>query len=209
MRSGRAQSGFRARKRSKKQRVDGFFPQNGFQGQALSIPSDDDLIELIRASALGDRLAFAELYRVTHRKLYAVTLRMLGNPDSAAEAVQDAYLRVWRQAGQYAAARGRPLHWMTAITRNVAIDRLRVLPQPPSEMTDLEECVIPADGQALDIARCLHQLEAHHRKAILLAYYYGCSHGELAQKMHVPLGTVKTWIRRSLIRLKGCLASYE
>ncbi len=168
----------------------------------------DLLAELLRATARADQIAFAELYRVTSGKLYAIASRMLADSDTAGEALQESYLRVWTQAGQYDGGKGQPIHWMSGIVRHVCIDLLRRNASRPALNLDLkaiEEAVPPHDIIAVDIERCLKRLDGIESKAILMAFHYGLSHAELAKRFAVPLGTMKSIIRRALGKLRECL----
>jgi RNA polymerase sigma-70 factor, ECF subfamily len=172
----------------------------------------DLLAELVRATALGDQVAFAELYRLTSGKLYAIALRMLANADSASEALQEAYLRIWAQSGQYDAGRGQPTHWMAGITRHVCIDLLRrnaTRPQLEPDPETIDQTIAPHDIVGVDIERCLKQLDVIESRAILMAFHYGLSHAELAKRFAVPLGTMKSTIRRALAKLRACLEAGE
>jgi RNA polymerase sigma-70 factor, ECF subfamily len=175
--------------------------------------------ELLSRCALGDRAAFASLYQATSAKLYGVALRILRREDWAEEVLQECYVNVWRHAPEYNASRAAPMTWMTSIVRNRCLDLLR-RPNPLS-LADLgdegaEEAIESDRPGPLDelergresgaIARCLRALEAKQRQAIALAFYDGLSHAELAQHLREPLGTVKTWVRRGLLKLKTCLA---
>jgi RNA polymerase sigma-70 factor (ECF subfamily) len=178
--------------------------------------SPDPLAGLLAACAKRDRAAFERLYQATSAKLYAVALRILKRSDWAEEVLQECYVSVWNHAPEYRAGLAAPLTWMTSIVRNRSLDRLR---RPNPEVIDedgtliegtasdqagpLAELERSADARAL--ARCLKELEAKQRQAIALAFYDGLTHAELATHMRQPLGTVKTWVRRGLARLKACL----
>jgi RNA polymerase sigma-70 factor (ECF subfamily) len=180
-------------------------------------PNDSEgLATLLRAMAGGDRPAFAELYRITAPQLFGVALRMLQRRDWAEETVHDAYLRIWQRAGAYAPAKGTALGWLCAIVRNAALDRLRrqrrelPLDAAPEyeDLADeapgpLDQLMATSDGQAL--ARCLDTVEPESRQCLVLAYWEGLTHEELARRTGRPLGTVKSWIRRALVRLRDCL----
>jgi RNA polymerase sigma-70 factor (ECF subfamily) len=176
------------------------------------------LATLLGRSALRDERAFADLYTLTSAKLFGVALRILRRQDWAEEVLQECYVNIWNHAGDYAAAKSAPLTWMTSIVRNRCLDWLR---RPHAESTGEEyEIAVeawedgapgPLDrlleaGSAQALARCLEQLEARQRQSIALAFFHGLSHSELASHMKLPLGTVKTWVRRGLERLKGCLS---
>ena len=174
----------------------------------MSIEPPDLLSELLRATALGDQIGFAELYRLTSGKLFAIASRMLRNADAASEALQEAYVRIWALSGQYDPEKGPPIHWMSGIVRHICIDMLRSSAsrlQTSPELEEIERLVPPHDIVAVDIDRCLRRLDAMQSKAILMAFYLGLSHAELAKTFAVPLGTMKSTIRRGLAKLKECL----
>jgi RNA polymerase sigma-70 factor, ECF subfamily len=181
-------------------------PAQALDGSALQA--------LVARSALGDRAAFQELYQATAPKLFAVALRILRREDWAEEVLQECYVSVWRHAGEYDASRAAPMTWMTSIVRNRCLDWLRK-PNPEAPDEDLlNELQSDNPGplarleQARDTAalgRCLRGLDARQRQAIALAFYEGLSHAELAHHLRQPLGTVKTWVRRGLARLRACL----
>ena len=173
-----------------------------------------DLRTLVARSALGDRAAFRELYRASAPKLFAVALRILRREDWAEEVLQECYVSVWRHAGEYDATRAAPMTWLTSIVRNRCLDWLRKPnPEAPDEefLNELESdnpgplVRLEQSRDTAALARCLRSLDARQRQAIALAFYEGLSHAELAQHLRQPLGTVKTWVRRGLARLRACL----
>jgi len=136
----------------------------------MSTPPADPLLELLCASALGDQIAFAELYRLTSGKLYAIASRMLRSADAAGDALQEAYVRIWTQSGQHNPEKGQPIHWMSGIVRHVCIDMLRrsASRTPPApDLEEIAEVVRPDDTLAIDIDRCLKRLDAMQSEAIL------------------------------------------
>ena len=181
------------------------------------------LAGLLAACARKDQAAFARLYQSTSSKLFGVALRILRREDWAEEVLQDCYVSIWNHAGSYEAGLSAPMTWMTSIVRNRCLDWLRrpslevalagadedgedPLERVPSEDPGpLDELARSADARAL--GDCLRRLEPKQRQAIMLAFYEGLSHSELASHMREPLGTVKTWVRRGLERLKGCLGT--
>jgi RNA polymerase sigma-70 factor (ECF subfamily) len=185
-------------------------------------PAQNKLLEnLLEACSRRDHGAFARLYETTSSKLFGVAVRILRREDWAEEVLQDCYVSIWNHAASYAAGLSAPMTWMTSIVRNRCLDWLRrpklevVLERPGEEGEDpleaiasdnpgpLEELSRSTDAKAL--AECLKGLEAKQRQAIMLAFFQGLSHSELAGHMRQPLGTVKTWVRRGLERLKVCL----
>lgn len=170
----------------------------------------NELEVLLAATARGDRTAFARLYELTGGTLFGIALGMLGQRDRAEDATQEAYLLVWRKAGQYSPDRGSALAWLTTLTRRCAIDQLRRRKREPAGVDAAELPLAAAEPSASDsldaaLIECLKQLRADSRQAILLAFYHGLTHDELARRLNAPLGTVKSWVRRGLQRLKACL----
>lgn len=172
------------------------------------------LAPLLSAVAGGDRGALGTLYERTSAKLYGICLRVLGSEAEAEEALQEAYLAVWRRAETYDPARAGAIAWLAVLARNKAIDRLRRRSQPSAPLDAAEQ--VPDDApSALDLiesaedgarlAACLGELEEKQQALIRAAFWSGASYPELAEREAVPLGTMKSWIRRSLIRLRGCL----
>ncbi|MGE5144404.1 MAG: sigma-70 family RNA polymerase sigma factor [Acidobacteriota bacterium] len=176
------------------------------------------LMELLARTALGDQRAFAELYQATSAHLYAVALRILKQAPAAEEALQESFVNVWHHARSYVAARSQPLTWLTSIVRNRCLDQLRRHEIATATMDDDEAANVAADAptpldrllsgaDARAIGRCVETLEAGQKQAIALAFFQGLSHAELASHLRQPLGTVKSWIRRGLERLRACLDS--
>lgn len=175
-----------------------------------------DLPSLLAACARRDRAAFERLYRETSPKLFGVALRILRREDWAEDVLQECYVRIWDHAPEYRAGLAAPMTWMTSIVRNRCLDWLR---RPNLEVIDEEGELVEAaesgnpgplaqlesSADARALKHCLDALEAKQRQAIALAYYDGLSHSELASHLREPLGTVKTWVRRGLLRLKTCL----
>lgn len=177
------------------------------------------LAALLARSALGDRRAFEEVYRATHSKLFAVSLRIVRERQLAEEVLQDSFVAIWNHAGDYAQAKSAPTTWMTAIVRNRSLDVLR---RGSKETEDVDEVLalnlvdesaapardVEAAQEAHSVHDCLKELEAEQRQSIALAFFHGLSHSELADHLRKPLGTVKTHIRRGLMRLKDCLGRH-
>ncbi len=177
---------------------------------------DDELLDLLLLSGRGDQNAFADLYRQTASRLFAVALRMLSRRDLAEETLQEAYVNIWHHARDYDASRGRVVTWMSSIVRYKAIDRLRrktVQEDPLDERQweafdahepgPLDLALQGGDAAALDV--CIEDLSEMQRRSIMLAFFQGLTHQELTQTLGKPLGTVKSWIRRGLQSLKQCL----
>jgi RNA polymerase sigma-70 factor (ECF subfamily) len=183
---------------------------------------DNPLEAPLAAIARGDRRAFAELYAATSPQLLALLLRMLQRRDWAEEALQDCYVRIWQKSESYSPERGAPLAWLTTIARYRALDLLRArrpevtessfdedLPSPLERATEGQS---PEEGamQREGIGRledCMAGLIEEQRKSVLLAYYEGYTHSELARRMKAPMGTVKSWVRRGLLQLRDCMGA--
>ncbi len=175
---------------------------------------DQPLDELLARVSLRDRRAFSEIYDRTSAKLYAVALRILGEAAEAEDAVQDAYIKVWRNAGRFEQGRAAPMTWLITIARNAAIDRARKRKETPAapEESDAEASADPspedmalmADDHAR-LRRCLDELEETQRDVMRSAFFTGRTYAEIADGLEKPLGTVKSWVRRSLIKLRACL----
>jgi RNA polymerase sigma factor (sigma-70 family) len=178
------------------------------------------LADLLARTALADQRAFAELYRHTSSHLYAVALRILREPAAAEEVLQEAFVSVWHHAGGYSTAKSQPQTWLTSIVRNRCLDRLRrrdldtvTLTRDNEEETEID---LPAGGpsaidlliagaEAHSVRACVETLEGGQKQAIAMAFFQGLTHAELARQLRQPLGTVKSWVRRGLERLKQCL----
>jgi RNA polymerase sigma-70 factor, ECF subfamily len=175
-----------------------------------------ELSELIARTALRDRAAFRDLYSRTSAKLFGVTLRILKDRSEAEEALQEVYVKIWRRADRYVAGGYSPISWLVAVARNHALDLLRAR-KPASDDIDVafdiadagpdpEQSAI-AGSERARIDGCLGQLEGDKADAVRGAYLDGFSYDELAQRHGVPLNTMRTWLRRSLLRLRECLAA--
>lgn len=170
---------------------------------------------LVRVAA-GDRAALRIVYQDTSAKLFGVCLRILRDRSEAEDVLQDVYVTVWRKAGAFDPGRASPITWLVAIARNRAIDRLRASSvgrrMAPIEAADAVSDPAPAAVERVEqaqqqqrLARCLEELEARHASAIRAAFLDGATYEELAARMSVPLGTMKSWIRRGLLKLRVCL----
>ena len=176
------------------------------------MPSDAaEIADLIARCALRDRQAFRTLYGRTSAKLYGVTLRILRNRSEADEALQEVYVKIWQRADRYVPGGYSPISWLVAVARNHALDVLRAR-RPESDDIDLALGVADAgpnpEQAALQRAErsriddCLGQLEADRADAVRGAYLDGYSYEELATRYEVPLNTMRTWLRRSLLNLR-------
>ena len=186
-----------------------------------------DLAQLLSHSALGDRAAFKQLYDQTSGHLFAVLLRIQRDRNLAEDLLQEVYVSAWKAAGTFDAQRAQPLTWLTHIARNKAIDSLRrAQAQPKLESVHhdsddddgrasldqrlVDEAPGPAAlleraSDARQLGHCMEGLSAQQRQSVALAFFDGLSHAEVAAQLRQPLGTVKSWVRRALATLKGCL----
>ncbi len=164
---------------------------------------------LLARIALRDRQAFALLYSKVARKLNAVALALLGTSDLAEEALQEAFVQIWNNAGSYQVQSGLALPWMRAIVRYRALDLISrrnryaespMEEEPPCDKNEVEQL---HHRQALGL--CLGHLEANTKEAIIGAYLYGYSREEIAARQKSPINTVKSWLKRGLQRLEECL----
>lgn len=193
-------------------------------------PRNTSLQLLIANAARGDHTAFSMVYERTHAHLFGVALRILGEGQAAEDALQEAYVSIWKNAASYRSEiEGQPIQamtWLIAIVRNKALDALRArnrtrttsfedfLSTSPDALEEHSDHapsavqLLERAAQAMSIEQCLNLLSGSHRQCLALAYYQGMSHAEVAQQMDAPLGSVKAWIRRGLEKLKGCLAAH-
>lgn len=167
--------------------------------------------QLLSAVARGDQAALRQLYVLTSAKLFGVCLRAAQDRSGAEEALQDAYVKIWRKAAYFDAAKASPIAWMCAVARNCAIDWRRAQAHVPT----------PVDGDALiglmpeerttdseqshHLLDCVAQLQEAESRAVRFAFYEGLSHGELATRLALPLGTLKSLMRRAILALKDCV----
>lgn len=174
------------------------------------------LVTLLDRSAAGDAAAFKTLYDSTSAKLFGVILRILHERGEAEDVLQEVYTTVWRKAAEFDAARASPVTWMATIARNRAIDRLRARgsrPTTPLEAAAEVRDTAPAADEMIDAsddARRLHAaldtLDARHAAAIRSTYFEGLTYEALAVREGVPVGTLKSWVRRGLLRMQGAMA---
>ena len=181
---------------------------------ATNAASGRDLGPLMRSVAAGDRGSLAELYRHTSAKLYGICVRLLGSEAEAEDVLQEVYMIVWNKADRFDPGKASPITWLAVLARTQAIDRLRLrrLPTDPLESADHVGDDAPSALDVLETAQdhqrlagCLDQLDEQQRAMIRSAFFDGASYPELAEREGVPLGTMKSWIRRGLLRLRGCL----
>jgi RNA polymerase sigma-70 factor (ECF subfamily) len=183
------------------------------------------LAQMLARVALGDRAAFAALYKAVSAQLLGVILRIQRDRAQAEDVLQEIFVTIWRAAQGFDAARAQPMTWLTSIARNRAIDSLRrnktevatvsavgddddnapnLVDTLPSDLDGPLEMLSQA-AQARAVTHCIGALSAEQQQCVALAYYQGLSHSEVAQHLRQPLGTVKSWVRRALMALKECL----
>lgn len=172
----------------------------------------ETLFPLLCKTANGSKPAFAELYQITSAQLYAVALKMLKKPELADEATQDAFVKIWHNAGQYQRAKGTVLTWMVSIVRYRALDLMRYhkvrheVDLDPETIPEAQDAPQPLSSEHRKLEECMDELQQPQRQAIHLAYLNGLSHQEVVEHLAKPLGTIKSWIRRGLQSLKRCLS---
>jgi len=174
-----------------------------------------ELVWLLAAVAKGDKAAFERLYGATRAKLYGVLLRILGRPEAADDVMQETYLKVWQMAGKFDPTVASPITWMVAIARNRAIDIVRK--KADVSVEDSPEALGVAADTPPPLARremteelrrligCLGKLDPEKQRIVLLAYYSGWSREQLSHKLDIPVNTIKTWLRRSLLEIRECM----
>ena len=189
--------------------------ETGLQGDRASTERAELSAALARVGE-GDRGALHEVYRRTASKLFGVCLRIFPELSDAEDALQDAFVIVWQKAGSFDPARASPITWLVTLTRNRAIDRLRasgrrltapleVAADIADDAPDAEACLIASDDRAR-IAQCMDTLASGDATMIRTAFFEGATYADIADRAAVPLGTVKSRIRRALMKLKACLA---
>ncbi len=165
---------------------------------------------------LGDRSAFESLYAKTSSKLFGLLIKLLNDPDLAADVLQESYIKIWLNSHQYHSSTGDPWPWICQLTRHCALDALRSKKRHSSVIDDIEtiseaelETLLQSQKPYLDIGydlhSCLQKVRKDARHTIVLAYFYGFSHSELAVKLQQPLGTLKSWVKRGLKEIESCL----
>ena len=197
----------------------------GHQG---SDPNSDktniELTTMLHAVRQGCMTSFARLYTLTRRRLFSIILRINTNPADAEEVLQEVYLKVWNRCAQFDARKGQAIYWLAGIAHYSAIDKLRRLDAfpkvsvttvdyddpyeglPSTELQPLELVIQALNAKA--VKRCLYDLSIQQREIIYLAFYDCLSHAEIARRLGRPLGTVKSWIRLSLMVIRPALTKY-
>lgn len=179
-------------------------------------PPDADLARALQGCARGDRASLRSLYDRLAPRMVGVAMRMLRRRDLAEEVVHDTFVKIWEKAASYDPARGEAATWIFAILRHRALNVLRgesktdlVDDFEPMGLTTEEpdaEALVAALSESGALRRCLEALDPRRRDIIVLAYTHGLTHGELAGRLCMPLGTIKSWMRRSLLSLRECMA---
>ena len=173
-----------------------------------------DISKLIVRVSMRDRAAFDLLYRQTSAKLYGVCLRILNDRAEADEALQEVFVKIWTKADRFAVSDLSPISWLAAVARNHSIDRIRARRPATNDIDEALDVADPtpgpeaqavASGERLAIDSCLDELEADRADAVRGAYLNGDSYAELAERYAVPLNTMQTWQRRSLLKHRECL----
>ncbi len=193
-------------------------PVDGTQWSSGADEARAQLTAALTAVGRGDRAALRQVYDMTAAKLFGICLRICGERASAEDVLQTVYIKVWERAGKFDATRASPITWLATIARNAAIDWRRsvagravrdTLPEQAgfavaddSLLAD-QSMIVAEEGEQLH--RCLGELEDRTRLCIRAAFFDGSTYAEIAERENVPLGTMKSWIRRGLLRLKACL----
>ena len=184
---------------------------------------DKELMALLDRVAAREEAALKALYDLTSGKLYGLAMRVVAHRDWAEDVLQESYLTIWRVAADYRAALSPPMAWMGLIVRSRALDCLRRRTADRSTVTqELDDTLAEtlegdaanpmdtaqASQQAWALHQCLSRLESRQREVVSLAYLRDLSHSELAEQLRLPLGTIKTWIRRGLDQLRTCMSRF-
>ena len=179
--------------------------------------SDDDICDRLLVSVgRGDRAALSELFTREAGRMIAIARRIVRRRDLAEEVVQESFVAAWRAAPRFDPARGRARAWLTTIVRNRSLNLVRdggridlATEDEMSEYRNRDDASSTAYERLDDqdtLKQCLERLEPQRRRSVLLSYVVGYSHGEIAAELNVPVGTVKAWIRRSVVALQDCLS---
>lgn len=188
-----------------------------------TLHTDAELMELLDRIAAQDDTALKKLYERTSSQLFGLALRIVRQRDAAEDVLQEAFMSIWRGATNYRASLSPPMAWLGLVVRSRALDALRKRTSDRADlMNDLDDemsqtlegdspnpmDMADASEQAFALHQCLGKLDHKQREVVSLAYLRDQSHGELAEQLQLPLGTVKTWIRRGLEQLRTCMARY-
>jgi RNA polymerase sigma factor (sigma-70 family) len=184
-------------------------------GSVTSAADHEELNRLLMRTGQGDERAFAQLYERTSARLFGVCNRMLADRREAEEVLQEAYVTVWQRGTSFDPARAGALTWLVTLARNKAIDRLRQHHDSHIDHgSEIDTIIDDQPGPSVSAERgeeyrrlqaCLEQLDAQQRRSVREAFFSGATYAELAGRAKVPLGTMKSWIRRGLLQLRACL----
>lgn len=176
---------------------------------------NSDIADLINRIAMGDRIAFSTLYQATSPRLFAICLRILKHKPDAEEALQEVYIKIWQRAKTFATGAGTSSTWLSTIARNHSIDIIRARKPVTEDIDDAfdladetigtpeKQAMMADEGRRID--HCMRELDTVHAQAVQRAYVEGLSYIELAENLRVPINTVRTWLRRSLLKLRECM----
>lgn len=201
--------------RTKLALVEGEGPSKAMAQGKGAASARDELVALLERVAKDDRKALAMVYAKTSAKLFGVCIRITRDHAAAEDILQHVYIKIWNSAERFDHRQGSPITWLCAIARNASIDWLRKYGAPAPALSVMTESLTQDFHGAMDaladyesralIFDCLQALPSQQQHAIRLAFFDGFSHSDLARSMKVPLGTTKSWIRRGLVQLRGCL----
>lgn len=175
----------------------------------------ETLAGLLALTAAGDRRAFERLYRASSAHLFGLALHWVRDRELAADVLQESYVKIWLHAGEFRPDRAAPATWMSAIVHNQAVDSLRRAVRRPASTEPMDGLYLLADAAAGPLeqverdeeAECLHErlgrLRGAQREAVVLNFFHGLSHSDVADRLDRPLGTVKSWLRRGLLELRA------
>lgn len=198
--------------------------RNGLLMAATINPASAEAREALKSAmvrlAEGDRAALEQIYTATRVKLFGICFRILGDRKEAEDALQDVYVNLWQRADRYDPTRASPISWLATFARNRAIDRLRTgkvrggaVPveeaSPLPDEAPLADQIMIDEERAARVHTCLEKLDERPREHIRSAFFDGKTYAQLAEAADVPLGTMKSWIRRGLQKLKACLETGE
>lgn len=186
-----------------------------FLAHGTMLDHKQELASLLRRVAERDQAAFATLYSKTSAKLYGIALRILNQRETADEVIQEVFVRIWERAGDFDPGHGSPISWMAAIARNRSLDELRrrrtYVSDAAEEVLEVPDpAMLPSEAaersqELLRVERCLETLEPDRRAMVRLAYLEGWSREQLSVRFGAPVATIKTWLHRSLAKLRDCL----
>lgn len=194
-----------------------YFPHRTLEGSLMGM-EQDALAAALESCARGDRRGLAAIYQSEAARMVTIAERILRRHDLAEEIVQEAFLQIWNKAWQYDPSRGSARGWIFAIVRSRSLNALRDGGREDLTETDSLERLQDEGADALyhdlfdqldtasRLRACLARLDGLRRKTVMMAYVSGYSHGEIAGRLRLPLGTAKAWIRRSLVTLRECMA---